>query len=246
MSEQKFDFGGSCLFENGTWIMGAICFGACMILFFIFESPYLKVLSLPLLLLSANFLIGSVVARGVVTTDYMTLPFVDLFSSDQDLILDAGCGSGRTTVELCKVSKNGQIVALDLFDPKFGDLSRKDLLEKNLKIAGITNRVQIVKGDVTNLEFEDNTFDTVTSTLLLNNLGKAKLPGLKELFRVLKPGGKLLIIVPTPSLHTFAVMNAFCFTLTSRKGWRSLFQQAKFRLLEEGVINFGTFFLLQK
>ncbi|MCK9592466.1 MAG: class I SAM-dependent methyltransferase [Methanoregula sp.] len=180
------------------------------------------------------------------TTDYMTLPFVDLFSSDKDLILDAGCGTGRTTIELSKVSKNGQIVALDLFDPKSTDMSRKDLLEKNLKIAGITDRVRIVKGDVLNQEFHDNTFDTVTSTLLLNNLGKAKLTGLKELFRVLKPGGKLLIVVPTPSLHTFAIMNVFCFTLPSRKEYRPLFKQAGFRLLDEGVINFGIFFLLQK
>jgi ubiquinone/menaquinone biosynthesis C-methylase UbiE len=99
---------------------------------------------------------------------------------------------------------------------------------------------------VTNLEFQDNTFDTITSTLLLNNLGKAKLTGLKELFRVLKPMGKILIVVPTTSLHTFAVMSMFCFTLTSSEEWRSLFQQAEFQLLDEGFINFGMFFLLQK
>lgn len=246
MNEQEFDFGGSLLFENFPWIMGAIFFSASMILFFNFKSSYYQVLSLPLLLLSANFFMGTYVARNFTNTDNMTLPFVDLFSSDEDLILDAGCGSGRATVELSKFSKNGRIVALDLFDPKSESISSKELLEKNLEIAGITNKVQMVQGDVTDLEFEDNTFDAAISVLLVNNLGKAKLKGLKELFRVLKPGGKILVIVPTFSLQTLAVLSVFSLILTSSKEWRSLFGQAGFQLLDEGTINFGKFFLLQK
>lgn len=247
MNGQEYDFGGDWLFENGTWILGVICLGASLVLFVYGGSPYVQVLSLPLVLLSANFFTGSIVAGNVVTRDYLTLPFVDLFSSDRDIILDAGCGSGRTTVELGKVMKNGQIVALDRFDPASGEIGRKDLLEKNLEIAGMTDRVRIVQGDVTSLEFPDNTFDTITSTLLLNNLGAAKLTGLKELFRVLRPGGKMLVVVPTPGLHTFAVMNVLCFfLLPGRKEWRILFRQAGFRLLDEGAINFGTFFLVQK
>lgn len=246
MTEEKFDFGGSRLFENFPWILGLVFFIISMWLFFYFESPYIQVLALPLLLLSANFFMGTYVARNFTKTDNMTLPFVDLFSSDEDLILDAGCGSGRATVELSNVSKNGQIVALDLFDPTSESISSKDLLEKNLKIAGITDKVRMVQGDVTDLEFEDNTFDTAISALLVNNLGKAKLTGLKELFRVLKFEGKILIIVPTFSLQTFAVMSLFSLILTSSNQWRSLFDQAGFKLLDEGFINFGRFFLLQK
>lgn len=246
MNKEKFDFGGSRLFENFPLILGLVFLIASMVIFFYFESPYFQVISLPLLLLSANFFVGSFVARNFTKTDNMTLPFVDLFSSDEDLILDAGCGSGRATVELSKVSKNGQIVAFDLFDPKSESISSRELLEKNLEIAGITDRVRIVKGDVLNIEFGDNTFDAAISVLLVNNLGKAKLTGLNELFRVLKPGGKILIIVPTLSLQTFAVMSVFSLILTSSKEWRSLFEQIRFSLLDEGFINFGKFFLLQK
>lgn len=64
MNEQKFDFGGSCLLENFPWIIGAICFSASMIIFFNFKSPYVQVLSLPLLLLSANFFMGTYVTRN--------------------------------------------------------------------------------------------------------------------------------------------------------------------------------------
>jgi ubiquinone/menaquinone biosynthesis C-methylase UbiE len=217
-----------------------------MAVFFYFPSSYIQLLSLPLVMLSVNFFMGTYVTRNFTKPDNMTLPFVDLFSTDHDLILDAGCGSGRATLELSKVSKNGRIAALDLFDPKSESISSRKLLEKNLEIAGITDKVRIVQGDVTNLEFEDNTFDTTISVLLVNNIGKAKLKGLKEMFRVLKPGGKILIIVPTLSLQTFAVMSVFSLILTSTKEWRSLFEQAGFSLLDEGNINFGRFFLLHK
>lgn len=246
MNVQKLDFGGSSLFENIPWIIGLVCFGASMILFFNFKYSNFQLISLPLILLSVNLFIGSIVAKNFTSEDNMTLPFVDLFSSDKDHILDAGCGSGRTTVEVSKVSKNGQIVALDIFNSNAKGIGSRDLLEENLKIANITHMVKIVEGDVKNLEFQDNTFDAVTSTLLLNNLGKSKLKGLKELFRVIKPKGKLLVVVPTPSFHTFAVMSVLCFMLTSNKEWRSLFKQADFKLIDEGTINFGKFFLLQK
>lgn len=246
MNEEKFDFGGSLLFETFPLILGSLFFIASMGIFFYFKSAYIQLVSLPLLLLSANFFMGTYVTRNFTKTDNMTLPFVDLFSSDEDLILDAGCGSGRATIELSKVSRNGQIVALDLFDPKSESIGSRKLLEKNLEIAGITDKVQILQGDVTNLEFEDDTFESAISVLLINNLGKAKLIGLKELFRVLKPGGKILIMVPSFSLQTFAVMSFYSLMLTSSNEWRSLFEEAGFSYLDEGNINFGKFFLLQK
>src|SRR5690606_33201579 len=138
------DFGGSLLFENFPWIIGVICLCASLLIFFYFKSLYIQMLALPLILVSANFFMGTHVARNFTKTDNLTLPFVDLFSSEQDLILDAGCGSGRATIELSKVSKKGQIVAFDLFDPDSESISSKELLEKNLKIAGITDKVRIV------------------------------------------------------------------------------------------------------
>lgn len=246
MNGQKYDFGGSNIFENVPWILGLICSVASIVLFFNFKSSYLQILLLPLVLLSANLFIGSIVARNFTSEDNTTLPFVDLFSSDQDLILDAGCGSGRTTVELSKVAKNGKIVALDIFDPNADEISSRNLLEENIKIANISEIVKIVEGDVTDLQFQDNTFDAVTCSLLLNNLGKSKLRGLKELYRVLKPKRKLLVVLPSLSLHTFAIMSMLSLMLTSNGTWRSLFEQAGFQLVDEGAINFGRFYLLEK
>jgi hypothetical protein len=41
-------------------------------------------------------------------------------------------------------------------------------------------------------------------------------------------------------------MSVFSLLITSIKEWRSLFHQAGFNLLEEGDINFGRYFLLEK
>jgi ubiquinone/menaquinone biosynthesis C-methylase UbiE len=176
----------------------------------------------------------------------MTLPFVDLFRTDSDLILDAGCGAGRTTLELAKVMKKGKIVAYDRFDADYIENGGQSLLERNLKIAGIRDRVEIKKGDITAIPDKGDTFDSAISSYMMDHLGKYKLDGLKEINRVLKSGGKFLLIVFVPGVATFSVFNLFCFSLTSRKGWRQLFGQSNFKLIEEGAINTGIYFLIEK
>lgn len=246
MNEQKFDFGWSRLWMNGYWIMGAICCGVSIMLILYFKSSIIQVLSVPLLLLAINLFMGNILWRTSKKTDYMTLPFVDLFSSDNDLILDAGCGAGRTTIALSKVMKNSRIISLDRFDSNYIEKGGVALLEKNIKVAGIADRVQVARGDVTGLKMQDAAIDTVVSAYMMDHIGKKQLIGLKELFRVLKPGGKFLLIVLVPGLTTFAIGNLFCLKLTSRKKWKSYFQQIGFKLREEGAINGGIFFLLQK
>ena len=90
MNKQQYDFyykTNGLIY--GLRIMGIISLAASLVLFFNTWWPYLQVLSLPLILLAVNFFIGGIVARKVISPDYMALPFVDLFSSDNDLVLDA-------------------------------------------------------------------------------------------------------------------------------------------------------------
>jgi len=80
----------------------------------------------------------------------------------------------------------------------------------------------------------------------MDHLGKYKLDGLKEINRVLKPGGRFLLIVFVPGPATFSVFNLFCLSLTNRKGWRELFGKSNFTIKEEGAINTGVYFLVEK
>lgn len=242
--EGKYYFGWSFGWMNMFWLGGSV-FLMATVWVYVF-NPSLVWLSFLLFLITLNLFAGNYMLRSSKKDDYMTLPFVDLLKTDRDLILDAGCGSGRTTLQLSKVMKNSRIVAYDRFDSDYIENGGRTLLERNLKIAGIQNRVDIRQGDITAISFDAGTFDSAISSYMMDHLGKYKLDGLKEINRVLKPGGRFLLIVFVPGVATFSVFNLFCLTLTSRKGWRKLFEQSNFVLKEEGTINTGVYFLIEK
>jgi ubiquinone/menaquinone biosynthesis C-methylase UbiE len=242
--EGEYYFGWAFGWMNLFWMMASV-FLIAAVWVYLFNSQLIW-LSLILFLISLNLWAGNSVLRVSNSQDYMTIPFVDLFSSKNEMVLDAGCGSGRTTLGLSKVMKTGRIVSLDRFDSDYIEDGGKALLERNLRIAGMSDRVEICQGDVTEMEFNDNSFDAVISSFMLDHLGKYKLDALKEINRVLKPGSRFLLIVFVPNYATFSVFNILCFTLTSREGWRKFFKQSNFTLKDEGIINSAVYFLIEK
>jgi SAM-dependent methyltransferase len=242
--EGKLYFGWSLGWMNLFWASSLVMLMASIFVYML--NPALIWLSLIFFVASVNLFIGNIVVRTSMKLDFMTLPYVDLLSSDHDLILDAGCGSGRTIAALGKVMKNSKVVAFDRFDSDYIENGGRSLLERNLSIAGLTDKVEIVQGDITEMEYQDNYFDTATSTYMMDHLGKHKLTALKETYRVMKPGGRFLLVVFVPNWATFSVFNLMCFSLTSRKGWRKMFAHTGFRLKDEGAINGGVYFLVEK
>jgi ubiquinone/menaquinone biosynthesis C-methylase UbiE len=144
------------------------------------------------------------------------------------------------------VMKNGKIISFDRFDSDYIENGGKALIERNIKVAGISEKVELAEGDITEMTFADNTFDAAISSYMMDHLGKYKLNGLKEIYRTLKPGARFLLIVFVPGYATFSVFNVMCLSLTKRKGWKELFRQTNFKLLEEGAINSGVYFLIEK
>jgi SAM-dependent methyltransferase len=242
--KDKLYFGWSFGWMNMFWISALVIMLAALLLYLV--NATLLWLSLIMFLISLNLLVGNFVLRTSKKEDYMTLPFVDLFPQGHDKVLDAGCGSGRTTLALSKVMKSGTITALDRFDSDYIENGGKVLLKRNLGIAGIGERVEICQGDVTAMEFKNESFNAAISSFMVDHLGKYKLDALREINRILKHGGRFLLIVFVPNYATFSVMNVMSFALTSKKGWRSLFKQSNFTLIDEGIINTATFFLIEK
>ena len=94
-------------------------------------------------------------------------------------LLDLGCGAGENSVYFAK--KGALCVATD-YSPGMVEVALK-LAEKNgVKIEGCT-------ANAMELEFPDNTFDIVYASNLLHHLPEPKL-AIREMHRVLKPGGK--------------------------------------------------------
>ncbi|CAK8054894.1 bifunctional demethylmenaquinone methyltransferase/2-methoxy-6-polyprenyl-1,4-benzoquinol methylase UbiE [Eupransor demetentiae] len=65
--------------------------------------------------------------------------------------------------------------------------------QKKVDQAGLSDKVKLVQGDAMQLPFEDDSFDIVTIGFGLRNLPDPR-KGLEEMYRVLKPGGQLVIL----------------------------------------------------
>ncbi|KKS60857.1 hypothetical protein A3K01_02595 [candidate division WWE3 bacterium RIFOXYD1_FULL_43_17] len=102
-----------------------------------------------------------------------------------DNILDMGCGEGFYSMVLDNLY-DCKITAVD-FDPEILALAHKWL-------DGRSN-VTLEQGDITKLRFPDSSFDKIVCTEVLEHIDDDK-TAIKELYRVLKPGGVIAITVP--------------------------------------------------
>ena len=242
--EKGYDFGWSWGAMNGPWLAAAAFVTVAVGLQL--ELPWLWPAWFVVALLGVNCFVGGLLLRTSKRTDLASLPLVDLLDSDQDVVLDAGCGGGRTTLALSKVLKNGRVVALDRFDAYYIDGGGRALLERNLRIAGLTKRVQVQQGDLTGLPFPDAHFDAAVSAHVIDHLKEHKKTGLAEIRRVLKPGGRFLMVVWLPGWATFSLANVFCFLLTTKAGWRKLAAEVGFSIRDEGTFNGMWFAVLER
>jgi ubiquinone/menaquinone biosynthesis C-methylase UbiE len=105
-------------------------------------------------------------------------------------ILDVGCGGGRTVQRLATLAAEGKVVGLD-----YSAASVAASRETNAQ--GIqAGRVQIEQGSVAALPFPDRTFDIVTA--VETHYYWPDLPAnVREVLRVLKPGGTFALIAET-------------------------------------------------
>ena len=102
--------------------------------------------------------------------------------------LDLGCGMGETTRQLARtLDKPNEIIGLEL---------NPDLVERAKKLSsGEQDDVSFEQGDVSALEFADNSFDFVFARYLLMHLAEPEAV-LKEMLRVCKSGGAVAVQEP--------------------------------------------------
>lgn len=125
------------------------------------------------------------------------------------VVLDLAGGTGDLTKVLSQqVGADGHVVLADINAAMLRQ-GRSRLVD-----AGVAGNLSIAQVDAQNLPFEDKTFDRITIAFGLRNVTD-KDAALRSMFRVLKPGGKLLIlefskpdesIKPAYDLYSFKVL----------------------------------------
>lgn len=104
----------------------------------------------------------------------------------REKILEFGFGTASQTILLQQQTSDAQIIGVDI-DPKIRELALEKLKKTGLKI-------QLDLYDGKSLPYSDASFDKVVSSLVFHQLTTVqKLNRLKELHRVLKPGGQIHI-----------------------------------------------------
>lgn len=131
---------------------------------------------------------GTIMVRlmNVCHSPIATWGFSKLSMRDNLNILDIGCGGGKNIATWLRKSKNSHVTGLDYSEVSVDESSKKN------KWAIKRNRCEILRGNVAEMPFSDNTFDCVSAFETIYFW-----PGLEECFtevnRVLKHGGIFMV-----------------------------------------------------
>jgi demethylmenaquinone methyltransferase/2-methoxy-6-polyprenyl-1,4-benzoquinol methylase len=118
------------------------------------------------------------------------------------LILDVATGTGDFAIECVKLHPK-KITGIDISEGmmQFG--------REKIKKLGLDKLIELQKGDAETLDFEDNSFDAITVGFGVRNFEHLE-KGLKNLCRILRPGGSLVILefayprkFPVKQFYTF-------------------------------------------
>jgi arsenite methyltransferase len=112
-------------------------------------------------------------------------------------VLDVGTGSGQQLGAVARrLSAGGHATGVDIWRAWDHSGNSRDRALANMRAEGVADRTTLTVGDMRDLPFPDGTFDVVISTLAVHNLTSPadRATALREMVRVLRPGGRLTLV----------------------------------------------------
>ncbi len=108
----------------------------------------------------------------------------EILDNKDAVVLDVACGTGDLSIELNRGSA-ARVIGTDFCRPMLTVARTKNISDHT--------KIPYVEADAMNLSFADESFDALTIAFGLRNLANFS-AGLRELYRVLKPGGQIAIL----------------------------------------------------
>ena len=124
----------------------------------------------------------------------LTINFDRLKLEEGHMVLDLGCGFGRHAFEVLR--RGAKVVACDMALHELHEVRATYAAMAEVGEIEETSAAFTSAGDATRLPFQDNTFDRIIASEVLEHIHNDE-DALDELYRVLKPHGILAITVPS-------------------------------------------------
>jgi len=142
----------------------------------------------------------------------LTVDFDRLAVRRGDIVLDAGCGNGRHSLEF--LSRGAVVYSMDM-DMESLRKTRFSLFEMKKRLSSSASSFLVHAGDALRLPYKDACFDRIICSEVMEHVRDDE-GACRELVRVLKKNGRIAITVPT--LFSEAVYHALTFEYFSSPG----------------------------
>ncbi len=149
------------------------------------------------------------------------------------MILDVATGTGDVAIMASRLLNPDKIIGIDISDGML-EIGRK----KTAKL-GLEGSIELLNGDSEAINFNDNSFDAVTVAFGVRNFQHLE-TGLQEIKRVLKPGGKLVVLEFSKPKMPFvrSVYNFYMKIVTPNMGKLFSKNRDAYQYLDESIKKF--------
>ncbi|MEO8823894.1 MAG: bifunctional demethylmenaquinone methyltransferase/2-methoxy-6-polyprenyl-1,4-benzoquinol methylase UbiE [Ginsengibacter sp.] len=156
-----------------------------------------------------------------------------LIPSQPKNVLDVATGTGDFALTCYEILKPEKITGIDISEGML------EIGRKKIEKAGLQQDIHLLNGDSEAILFDDNTFDAVTVAFGVRNFENLE-KGLEEIKRVLKPGGKLIVLECTkPSVPVIKQLyNFYMKTITPKFGKIIAKNNEAYQYLNDSVLQF--------